>query len=97
MRAENYIHLKDSLLTDIPINSIGKLIVLPSSFTRSPRYMHQYTQDAITYVKHGGKPTLFIAFTLNPKDEELLSFIDDGTPNYYRQDLIARVYFIKNY
>lgn len=95
MRAENYIHLKDSINAEIPVNSIGKLIVLPSSFIGSPRYLHQYTQDAMTYVRHGGKPTLFITFTFNPKDEQLLSFMEKGIPTYFRQDLVARVFHQK--
>lgn len=87
--------MKDSLHTDVPTNTIGKLVVLPSSFTGSPRYMHQYTQDAMTYVRHGGKPTLFITYTLNPKDEELLKSMPNDTPTYYRQDLIARIFHEK--
>ena len=30
----------------------GKLVSLPSSFTGGPRYMHERTQDAMTYVHH---------------------------------------------
>lgn len=88
---ENYIHLKDSIQSEIPTNSIGKLIVLPATFTGSPRYLQQYTQDAMTYVRHGGKPTLFITYTCNPKNEELLSHLNGQTANL-RQDTIARVF-----
>lgn len=95
MRAENYIHLKDAMINDVPTNSVGKLIVLPSTFIGSPRYLHEYTQDAMTYVRHGGKPSLFITFTCNPKDEELLSVMEDNVPVHYRQDLIARVFHQK--
>lgn len=82
-------------MSDIHSNSIGKLIVLPSSFVGSPRYLHQYTQDAMAYVRHGGKPTLFITFTCNPKDEDILSFIEGNAPVHYRQDLIARIFHQK--
>lgn len=53
--------------------------------------MQQYTQDAMTYVRHGGKPTLFITYTCNPKNEELLRNLRD-TPAHLRQDVIARVF-----
>lgn len=88
-------HLKDEILSDIPTKSIGKVIVLLATFTGSPRYLHQYTQDAMTYVRHGGKPTLFITFTCNPGDDVLLSFLDNNEPVYYRQDLIARIIYQK--
>lgn len=77
---------------DISTNAVGKLIVLPSTFIGSPRYLHEYTQDAMTYVRHGGKPSLFITFTCNPKDEELLSTMEENGPIHYRQELIARVF-----
>lgn len=84
-------HLKDSIQANITPNSIGKLIVLPATFTGSPRYLQQYTQDAMTYVRYGGKPTLFITYTCNPKNEDLLKNLDEE-PAHLRQDTIARVF-----
>lgn len=68
--------------------------MLPSTFTGCPRYLHQYAQDAMTYIRHGGKPTLFITYTCNPKDEELLANLDE-MPSYLRQEMIARVFHQK--
>lgn len=37
LRAEEYIHLKDAVVSDGNVNNVGRLIILPSSFTGSPR------------------------------------------------------------
>jgi len=52
LRAENYIHLKDAVgRNDVNATDLGQMmVVLPSSFTGGPRYMHERTQDAMTYV-----------------------------------------------
>ncbi|GFR29131.1 ATP-dependent DNA helicase [Trichonephila clavata] len=50
---------------------VGQLIILPSSFMGSPRYMHEHTQDAMTYVRNYGRPDLFITFTCNPAWSEI--------------------------
>lgn len=53
LRAENYMHLKDEMSKgDGQISEIGKMVVLPSSFTGGHSYMHERTQDAMTYVRH---------------------------------------------
>jgi hypothetical protein len=51
LRAENYIHLKDSVDREgaqREARDVGKVVILPSSFTGGLRYMHERTQDAIT-------------------------------------------------
>ena len=40
LRADEYIHLKDAVRGD-NTRDIGQLIILPSSFTGGPRYMHE--------------------------------------------------------
>lgn len=68
---ENYIYLQDSINNDIDPKDIGRLVVLSSSFTGSPRYIHQRIQDAITYVELYRKPELFITLTCNPNWPEI--------------------------
>lgn len=46
---------------------VGRPIMLPSSFTGSPRYMQQAYMDAMSIVRNHGKPDLFITFTCNAK------------------------------
>lgn len=69
LRAEEYIHLRDTLNQDANVDpsNIGQRVILPSSFTGSPRYLHEKTQDAMTYVRNYGTPDLCITFTCNPE------------------------------
>ncbi|XP_074097687.1 uncharacterized protein LOC141526552 [Cotesia typhae] len=71
------------------------MVVLPSSFTGGPRYMHERTQDAMTYVRHFGRPDLFITFTCNPKWSEIEDLLRQGQKYYDRHDIIARVFCLK--
>jgi len=43
LKADDYIHLRDALNTDGNVNAAnnGKQVILSSSFTGSPRYMHK--------------------------------------------------------
>lgn len=63
LRAENYVHLKDAMCKgDGYVSDMGERVVLPSSFTGGHRYMHERSQDAMTYVRHYGRPDLIITF-----------------------------------
>lgn len=46
-------------------SSVGKRIVLPSSFTGGARYMFNNCQDAMAICKIFGYPDLFITITCN--------------------------------
>ena len=75
--------------------SLGQMVVLPSSFTGGPRYMHERTQDAMTYVRHYGRPDLFITFTCNPRWKEITDTLLSGQTSSDRHDIIARVFHLK--
>ena len=96
LRAEDYIHLKDAMENDGNLQETGKIIVLPSSFTGSPRYFHERVQDGITYVRHYGKPDLFITFTCNPLWFEITNNLMEGQSTTDRHDLVARVFKLKS-
>jgi hypothetical protein len=64
--SEQYAYLRDAINNDGNVNNMGQLIILQSTFTGSPRYMHERIQDAMTYVRNYGCPNLFITFTCNP-------------------------------
>ena len=51
-----YTALRDAVETDGEVSNVSQLVVLPSSFTGGPRYMHEKCQDAMTYVKHHAAP-----------------------------------------
>ena len=92
LRAEEYIHLKDAIRDDKDTSEIGQLTILPSSFTGGMRYMHERTQDAMTYVRCHGRPDLFITFTCNPKWPEIDTQLMPGQKSQDRHDLLARVF-----
>jgi len=61
LRADDYVHFRDAFNNDANINAnnVEQQVILPSSFTGSPRYMHEKNQDAMTYVRKFGRPGLF--------------------------------------
>ena len=95
LRAADYIDLRDAVINDGNIHNIGHLVILPSTFTGSPRYMHERTQDAMTYVRTYGRPDLFITFTCNPNWEEIRRELFPGQKPQDRHDLLARVFHLK--
>ncbi|KAH9095277.1 hypothetical protein Ae201684P_013393 [Aphanomyces euteiches] len=51
LRSDMYRAVHDSVSHDVDVNSIGKRIVLPSSYTGGPRYMRQRYLDAMAIVR----------------------------------------------
>ena len=67
LRADCYQDLRDVILDgDGNPSNIGSRIILPSTFTGGPRYMHERQQDAMTYVRKYGHRDLFITTITNP-------------------------------
>lgn len=92
LRTEEYIHLRDAICTEGNAADIGRLTILPATFVGSPRHMHEYAQDAMTYVRHYGRPDLFITFTCNPKWIEIVQLLLPGQTSSDRHDITARVF-----
>lgn len=92
LRAEQYIHLRDAVVTDGNVQDMGQLVILPSSHTGSPRYMHERTQDAMTYVRNYGTADLFITFTCNPNWKKIQDLLLPGQQAIHRYDIVARVF-----
>lgn len=44
LRVDNYAHSMDAMEQDANAHDIGKLVILPSTVTGSPRHMHEYNQ-----------------------------------------------------
>ncbi|GBP21188.1 hypothetical protein EVAR_84311_1 [Eumeta japonica] len=78
LRSEDYIHLRDAIHSDGDVQNIGRLTILPSTYIGSPRHMHEYAQDAMTYVRNYGTPDLFITVTCNPKWTEIERELEPG-------------------
>ena len=82
---------------DTDAKSLGKRVILPSSFTGSPRYMAEKYHDAIAICRWYGNPDLFITITTNPKWDEIyddLKMYGSDDPNDC-PDLEARVFKMK--
>ena len=94
LRADLYQGIVDAVNSDndISATNIGKRIILPSTFTGSPRQMHKMFQDGMAIVRKYGKPSLFITFTGNPQWEEIKKELLPGQVSNDRPDLICRVF-----
>lgn len=95
LRCDEYIHLRDAMNNDGDAENIGQHVILPSTFIGSPRYLHEYTQDAMAYVRLHSRPDLFITFTCNPNWPEIVNLRFEGQRSNVRHDLIARVFHEK--
>lgn len=92
LRSEEYIHLRDAVNSDANVTDVGRLTILPATYVGSPRHMHEYSQDAMTYVRNYGRPDLFVTFTCNPKWPEITELLQPGQSASDRHDIIARVF-----
>ncbi|XP_063993418.1 uncharacterized protein LOC135171058 [Diachasmimorpha longicaudata] len=91
LRSEEYVHLRDAVAGNIDgnlnPNDIGKSFIFPSSYIGRPRNMQEYIQDAMTYVRHYGRPDLFITFTCNPNWQEIQTLLLPGQQAIHRHDI----------
>ncbi len=93
LRAAIYGGVADAITNnDANIDNLGRLIVLPSSFTGGHRHMAQLYQDSMAIVRQYGKPDLFITMTCNPKWEEIVNALKPGEIANDRPDLVTRVF-----
>ncbi|KAG2209273.1 hypothetical protein INT47_005565 [Mucor saturninus] len=96
LRTELYRGLQDAVAhDDNDTTSLGRKIILPSSFIGGPRHMSQLYQDAISIVRRFGKPDYFITFTCNPAWPEIQNELLYGQAAADRPDLCSRVFHLK--
>ncbi|KAG2192401.1 hypothetical protein INT47_012468 [Mucor saturninus] len=96
LRVDLYSGIQDAMnLDDSDLANLGRRVILPSSFVGSPRHMRQLYQDAMSIVRHFGKPDLFITFTCNPTWPEITNSLLAGQRANDRPDLCSRVFNLK--
>ena len=97
LRVDSYNGLFEALNTRAERENLrlGRVVVLPSSFTGGPRHMQQLYLDAMCMVAKLGKPDIFLTFTCNPKWEEITENLLPGQTASDRPDLVARVFRMK--
>jgi len=96
LQAELYSGIQDAINAgDINVQLIRWTYILPSSFTRGPRYMMQYYQDAIA-ICHTMEPLdFFVTFTCNLSWLKITNELLPGQHSEDRPNLITRVFRIK--
>ena len=87
-KVEDAIHVND-------VSNVGNRIILPPTYTGSPRQMHKLYQDAMCVVAKIGCPDLFITMTCNTKWPEIMNNLIDRQVAADRPDLCARVFQLK--
>ncbi|XP_076044682.1 uncharacterized protein LOC143027298 [Oratosquilla oratoria] len=92
LRVAMYSGLMDHLARNNENEDPGVPVILPSSFTGSPRNMQQCYQDAMAIVCKYGRPDLLITYTCNPKCREVTENLQPHETAQNRPDLLARVF-----
>ena len=101
LRVDQYTGLQDALAEvrgkkkdlEIPEEvKVGQMIILPASFTSSPRYMHSHYLDALAIAREFRKFTLFITMTGNPQWSAVQCNLFEGQKAYDRPDIMNRVF-----
>ncbi|XP_044761985.1 uncharacterized protein LOC123319187 [Coccinella septempunctata] len=101
LRADSYVGLQDYVARKVTSQligneKIGKVVILPSTFAGSPRFMQQSYQDAMAIVAKFGRPSLFVTLTCNPHWREITDNLGSRLLNAQdRPALIARVFDLK--
>ncbi|CAN1317212.1 ATP-dependent DNA helicase PIF1 [Linum perenne] len=97
LRSDIYQGLYDAFRRgDLRANNIGDLI-LPSSYTCSPRYMKQLYLDGMAICQYFGNPDLFITFTCNAQWPEITEAFEEviGNKSEDKPFVVARVFRLK--
>lgn len=95
LRSETLSELDDFVAANDPGVRCGNPIILPASFSGSPRNMYQLYLDAMAIVRKHGRPDFFITFTANPQWPEIQESLLPHQTAADRPDLVARVFWIR--
>ncbi|XP_058746518.1 uncharacterized protein LOC131619442 [Vicia villosa] len=97
LRVSKYNSLeKEGDQSQLPGVSIGKRVVLPSSFVGGRRFMDQLYYDGMAICSKVGFPDLFITFTCNPNWPEIQRVLGPlHLKPQDRPDVISRIFKIK--
>ncbi|CAN1317205.1 ATP-dependent DNA helicase PIF1 [Linum perenne] len=74
-------------------------LILPSSYTCSPRYMKQLYLDGMAICQYFGNPDLFITFTCNAQWPEITEAFEEviGNKSEDKPFVVARVFRLKRF
>ena len=74
---------------------IGKMVILPSNFTGSQRFLKQNYMNSMSIVNWYRKPDLFITMTCNPNLKEISENLEHYETAIDRPDIIVKVFHQK--
>ncbi|KAL5124303.1 Replication protein A DNA-binding subunit B [Glycine soja] len=97
LRVDKYSSLQTSLDTGTAKGlTKGKIVILPSMFVGSPRYMDQLCFDGMAICSHVGFPDLFITLTCNPNWPEIRRLLSPlNLKPTDRPDIVSRIFRLK--
>lgn len=74
---------------------VGKRIILPSSFIRGSKDMHNRYMKVMTLVQCFGKPNIFLTMIFNLSWRKILNELEPHKEVHNRSDLVVRVFQAK--
>lgn len=97
LRCDTYSNIRQSVATgNNDPTTLGKPVILPSSFTGGPRFMKQNYMDAMALCRWYGCPDLFITITCNPNWPEIARYMrEHNLSSADRPDALTRVFKMK--
>lgn len=96
LRADLYNQVVDAFARDdVDAAEVGRKVILPATFTGSPRNMMESCQNSLAISRRFGNPMLFITMTANPKWPEIENALLEGQTIQDRPDLVVRVFELK--
>ena len=75
--------------------TIGRKVILASSFTKGPRWYNAKFQDGMAICRKYLKPDFFITFTCNPHWKEITDELKPGETAQDHPELVSRVFKMK--
>ena len=92
-----YAGLADAVAANVDANteSLGRRIILPSSFAGSTHHMQQLLQDALAINHYFKSGDLFLTMTANPTWPEIQDALQPGQSAADRPDLAVRAFYAK--
>lgn len=97
LRCDTYTNVHQSVSSgNNDPSTVGKPVILPSSFIGGPRYMQQNYMDAMALCRWYGCPDLFITITCNPKWPEIARYMREHyLSSTDRPNVLSRVFKMK--
>ena len=95
IRTDLYCGVVDALREGLDLSTVGRKVILLSSFMSGPRFIQKSLQDALALLRIYNGSNLFITFTANPVWPEITKNLLPGQCANDRPDIVARVFHLK--